>query len=92
MGQVSCFLGIEVTRTTEGGIHLSHSKYVKDILTKDNMQSTKGVGSTMTPGQKLHDSGSNLLSNPTHYRSTVGALQYLIVTRPELAFSVNKVC
>jgi hypothetical protein len=28
----------------------------------------------------------------THYRSIVGALQYLTITRSDLAYSVNKVC
>ncbi|KAL5567373.1 hypothetical protein UlMin_030537 [Ulmus minor] len=28
----------------------------------------------------------------TLYRSTVGALQYILFTRPDIAFSVNKVC
>ncbi|KAH9769757.1 retrovirus-related pol polyprotein from transposon RE2 [Citrus sinensis] len=30
------------------------------------------------------------LEDPTHYRSIVGGMQYLILTRPEIAFAVNK--
>jgi len=32
------------------------------------------------------------LSDPYMYRSVVGALQYATLTRPEISFSVNKVC
>lgn len=31
-----------------------------------------------------------MIANVTEYKSIIGALQYLVVTRPELAFSVNK--
>lgn len=30
------------------------------------------------------------LENPLHYRSIVGGIQYLILTKPEIAFDVNK--
>ncbi|GAA0149585.1 hypothetical protein LIER_08723 [Lithospermum erythrorhizon] len=31
-------------------------------------------------------------SDPTKYRQVVGALQYVTLTRPDLAFVVNRVC
>ncbi|XP_019156991.1 PREDICTED: uncharacterized protein LOC109153597 [Ipomoea nil] len=30
--------------------------------------------------------------NPTHYRRIVGALQYLTIKRPDLSYSVNRLC
>ena len=41
---------------------------------------------------KLTKIGSNLFTNPTLYKSVVGALQYLTITRPEISYSMNKVC
>lgn len=32
------------------------------------------------------------MSNPDLYRSLVGSLQYLTLTRPEISFAVNTVC
>lgn len=44
----------------------------------------------MLPSTKLSNSGGTPLDNPTIYRSTVGSLQYLTLTRPDIAFTVNK--
>ncbi|XP_043721108.1 uncharacterized mitochondrial protein AtMg00810-like [Telopea speciosissima] len=37
------------------------------------------------------DSGGALMDDPTRYRSIVGALQYVTLTQPNVAFSVNRV-
>ena len=44
------------------------------------------------PLQRLLPHDGVALSNPTEYRSMVGALQYLTFTRPDLAFSVQQLC
>ena len=35
---------------------------------------------------------NELYSDPTHYRSIVGGLQYLTFIRPDISYSVNFVC
>ncbi|KAF9689267.1 hypothetical protein SADUNF_Sadunf01G0074100 [Salix dunnii] len=44
----------------------------------------------MNHSNKLHLQDSELFEHVTLYRSTIGALQYLTLSRPDIAFSVNK--
>jgi histone deacetylase 1/2 len=48
----------------------------------------------LSASEKLSIQGGNPLGleDGTRYRSIVGALHYLTLTRPDIAFSVNKVC
>jgi hypothetical protein len=48
----------------------------------------------MTSSNKLSAMDGTLLSSDdsTRYRSIVGGLQYLTMTRPDISFDVNKVC
>lgn len=55
------------------------------------MDKAKPLNTPMTANLKLTKQGRNLMFNPTLYRSIVGALQYVTITRPEIAYSVNKV-
>ncbi|KAK6131700.1 hypothetical protein DH2020_034567 [Rehmannia glutinosa] len=91
LGQVDYFLGIQV-QVTQQGVCLSQAKYIKDLLCKTKMQNAKPIHSPMTTGEKLTAYGNDRMVNVQLYRSTVGALQYVTITRPEIAFSVNKVC
>lgn len=66
--------------------------YVCDLLQKTKMAEAQPISSPMVSSCKLSKMGSDLFSDPTLYRSVVGALQYATLTRPEISFSVNKVC
>lgn len=91
LGPLSYFLGIHVTPTTGGGLILHQTKYISDLLAKVNMHISKPQATPMVAGTKLLDSGSASFDDPHFYRATVGALQYICITRPDLAYSVNKV-
>ena len=92
LGQLDYFLGIEVHHTPTGSVLLTQSKYICDLLHKTDMAEAKPISSPMVTNLKLSKNGDDLLSDPTMYRSVVGALQYATITRPEISFSVNKVC
>lgn len=93
LGRLAYFLGIECHHTSHGLILCQH-KYIQDLLTRTNMITSKPVSTPMLPTEKLQLKGGTPLSaeDATRYRSAVGALQYLLLTRPDIAFSVNHVC
>lgn len=63
-----------------------------DLLSKTNMLEAKAIFSPTVSSFKLSKKGSGALSYLTLYRSVVGALQCATITRPELSYSINKVC
>ncbi|XP_017189822.3 uncharacterized mitochondrial protein AtMg00810-like [Malus domestica] len=89
LGDIHYFLGIEVHKSDKG-LLLHHTKYALNLLKKTDMLGAKPCATPVSTS-KLDHFGT-LLSDPTSYRSTVGALQYLTWTRPDLAFAVNQVC
>jgi hypothetical protein len=93
LGELHYFLGIEVTKVRDG-IILSQDKYASDLLKKVNMSSCKPVSTPISTSEKLSAFvGTSLGPNDaTNYRSVVGALQYLTLTRPDISFVVNKIC
>ena len=91
LGPLSYFLGIHISHTKHG-ISLTQSKYASDVLHRFNMENSKAVKTPCCSSSRLVPHSSALLSDPTVYRSMVGALQYLTFTKPYLAFSVHQLC
>ncbi|CAN6705605.1 unnamed protein product [Malus baccata var. baccata] len=90
LGDLHYFLGIQISRTATG-LFLSQSKYVLDLLTKTEMIDAKPCDTPCLPYTRLLKDDGDPYTNPTLYRSVVGALQYLTFTRPDIAFSVHQV-
>ncbi|CAH9130543.1 unnamed protein product [Cuscuta epithymum] len=90
LGHLNYFLGVQVTRTSTG-LTLSQQRYIHDILSRTNMLDSKCVATPADPSIHLNLFGE-AFSDPKLYRQTVGSLQYATITRPDIAFAVNRVC
>ncbi|XP_015578240.2 uncharacterized mitochondrial protein AtMg00810-like [Ricinus communis] len=71
-------------------VYISQLKYARDILTRAQLLDSKPVHTPMVVFQHLSSHGP-LFLDPTFYRSLVSALQYLTITRPNIAYIVNSV-
>jgi hypothetical protein len=93
LGDLHFFLGIEVKRNSDGLI-LTQEKYAADLLARVGMSKCTTCPTPLSTSDKLSLTDGSPLgpADSTEYRSIVGALQYLTLTRPDLSFSVNKIC
>ncbi|XP_016170656.1 uncharacterized protein LOC107613254 [Arachis ipaensis] len=77
MGKLHYFLGIQVIRTSDGGLLMTQSKYVKDLLAKAGMSGCKSCSTPLPSSLKIQATGGPEFENPHLYRSVVGSLQIL---------------
>ncbi|KAK1553365.1 hypothetical protein Q3G72_033738 [Acer saccharum] len=89
LGPLHYFLGVEAT-TTPHGLFLAQSKYIRDLLSSNNMLDAKLVTTPLshTKTLKLHDGSP--ATDSTQYRHVLDSMQYLSLTRLDISFAVNK--
>lgn len=56
------------------------------------MEMSKPSPTPMVTTCKLSAQEGNPIEDESLFRSVVGALQYVVITRPDVAFTVNRVC
>ena len=56
------------------------------------MDESKPYPTPMMSSCKLSSHDGSPFHDPALYRTVVGSLQYITITRPELAYCVNRVC
>ncbi|CAH9141036.1 unnamed protein product [Cuscuta epithymum] len=90
LGDLHFFLGVQAVRVPSD-LFLSQQKYVSDLLTRFHLHTLKPVRTPLATRTKLSLTDGDLLADPSEYRSMVGALKYLTMTRPDITFAVHLV-
>nr|GEU63975.1 uncharacterized mitochondrial protein AtMg00810-like [Tanacetum cinerariifolium] len=88
MGQMSFFLGLQISQSPRG-IFLNQSKYASEIIKKYGLISSDSVDTPMVENFKLDE---DLLGTPvdaTLYHGMTGCIMYLTSSIPDL---INAVC
>jgi hypothetical protein len=88
LGLLSYYLGIEVIQKP-GLIQLRQAAYADKLLEKMGMSSCNPIAVPMEPRLKLSKEGKGAAVDASLYRSVVGALRYLVHTRPDLCYAVG---
>jgi hypothetical protein len=91
LGDLKFFLGVQVRRDATG-FHLNQAQYTEDILERAGMANCKPVSTPVEVSPKLSANAGEPATDGTFYRSITGALQYLTLTRPDIAYGVNQAC
>nr|GEW42276.1 hypothetical protein [Tanacetum cinerariifolium] len=83
MGEMTFFLGLQINQSP-CGIFINQSNYVLEILKKYGMESCDPVGTPMEIKDKLDLDQNGTPFDATKYRSMIGALMYLMSSRPDI--------
>ena len=80
LGSLGFFLGLEIS-SNFGTLLLTQTWYATDLLNKFNMENCSPCRTHLRSGSHLKPDEGETLPNPTVYRSIVGRLQYLSLSR-----------
>jgi hypothetical protein len=88
LGLLTYYLGIEVCQDSSG-ITLCQAGYARKLLERTGMLDCNPSHTPMEARLQLIKNSTEGLVDATEYRSVIGALRYLVHTRPDLAHSVG---
>ncbi|PKU78410.1 Retrovirus-related Pol polyprotein from transposon TNT 1-94 [Dendrobium catenatum] len=91
LGEISLCLGIQIQKTNNG-YFLSQAHYGRKLLHDAGLTDCKLSPTPISTSSTDCPTDSQPFSDPSLYRRLAGSLQYLSITRPDIAFATNKVC
>lgn len=93
LGFVHYLLGIEITpiTPTPRGLFLSQQCYIQQLLDRAKVTDCKPISTPIVVSKTKTEVVADY-ADPSHYRMLVGSLQYLTITRPDIAYAANDAC
>ena len=88
LGPIHYYLGIECLRNNTGMV-LTQRKYAIELLKEAKMLHVKPAATPLDPNIKLNKTDGELLPDPSFYKTMVGKLLYLTMTRPDLSYNAQ---
>ncbi|GJY09580.1 hypothetical protein Tco_0377765 [Tanacetum coccineum] len=88
MGEMTFFLGLQVKQLPDGTF-ISQDRYVKDMLTKFDMESVRTASTPYEAAKTKLKDETDPPVNVHLYRSMIGSLMYLTASRPDIMFAVS---
>ncbi|XP_047335655.1 secreted RxLR effector protein 161-like [Impatiens glandulifera] len=89
-GMLRYFLGIEVFYSPKGYL-LSQSKYIADLFERTQLTDNRTIDTPLETNVRYSSSDGTPLEDSSLYRTIVGSLVYLIVTRPDIPHTIHVV-
>lgn len=89
LGPLQYFLGFQI-HYLESRFIMNQGKYVKDLLHKLHLTNLKPTLSPSVLDKHLSITDGKPLADPFIYQSSIGALQYLNNTHPDISYIVNQ--
>jgi hypothetical protein len=87
MGELTFFLDIEVKQMKQDNF-VYQAKYTKDLMKKFNMAEVKPMSTPMSTTTTLDPDENGKAVDQREYRSMIGSLLYLTMTRSDIQFTV----
>ena len=89
MGELEYFLGFEINQYQEGTF-IKQAKYTQDMLKRFKMHDAKPMKTPMSTTLDLKPNLDGKEVDQKVYRSMIGSLLYLCLSRPDITYSVGK--
>ncbi|KAL4011530.1 hypothetical protein IC575_028590 [Cucumis melo] len=88
VGELSCFLGLQIKQRSEG-IFISQENYAKNIVKKFGLDQSQYKRTPIATHAKITKASIGTAIDHKLYRSIVGSLLYLTVSRLDIVYAVG---